>query len=320
MATNFITSHGMIWGEISDTGVTRSYGHDALGSVTETFVNGGLENTYRYKPYGGLLAKTGTAPDPSFLWNGGSGYRATNTDYSSYYVRRRHYAVGLVRWTTVDALWPTEQPFTYANSNPATWLDRFGTQTEVGCLPDRFTYNFGQTYCTANLDKSSQTVQVIAYRQANFAVTTKCPPGRDMCIKACLFSQQRKGHICLNRKEHSLSSSHWTDDSPYESNQRRCESNPARCQSKFETIDAAGVYDTLRTTHTVCPFTTQFVQFPENYSQFPIEYNMQYRTWASCGGQETERVYWFVRFKIFLDGAGNPQCETGNPVFSDCAF
>ncbi len=30
------------------------------------------ENTYQYKPYGGVLAKTGTAADPSFLWNGGS--------------------------------------------------------------------------------------------------------------------------------------------------------------------------------------------------------------------------------------------------------
>ena len=31
---------------------------------------GQLVNTYRYKPYGGLLAKTGTSADPSFQWVG----------------------------------------------------------------------------------------------------------------------------------------------------------------------------------------------------------------------------------------------------------
>ena len=57
MSTNYISTHGMIWGEISDAGVPRSYGHDALGSVIETYVGGALQNTYRYKPYGGSLAK-----------------------------------------------------------------------------------------------------------------------------------------------------------------------------------------------------------------------------------------------------------------------
>ena len=41
---------------------------------------------------GATLAKTGTAADPSFLWNGGSGYRATTLTTSAYYVRRRHYS------------------------------------------------------------------------------------------------------------------------------------------------------------------------------------------------------------------------------------
>ncbi len=124
--TNYICTHGMIWGEISDTGVTRSYGHDALGSVTETFVNGALENTYRYKPYGELLAKTGTAPDPSFLWNGGSGYKASSLSNSDCYVRARHFSVGSAHWTTVDTLWPNEQPFGYANANPITVPDPSG--------------------------------------------------------------------------------------------------------------------------------------------------------------------------------------------------
>ncbi len=133
MATNFITSHGMIWGEISDTGVTRSYGHDALGSVTETFVNGALENTYRYTPYGSLLAKTGTAPDPSFLWNGGSGYRATGLVNSDFYVRRRHFSRNTAQWTTVDPVWPSEPPFNYAGSNTTTRVDPSGLWPSQCC-------------------------------------------------------------------------------------------------------------------------------------------------------------------------------------------
>ncbi len=126
MATNFITSHGMIWGEISDTGVTRSYGHDALGSVTETFVNGALENTYRYTPYGSLLAKTGTAPDPSFLWNGGSGYRATGLVNNDFYVRRRHFSRNTAQWTTADPLWPEELAYSYAWASPCLLTDPGG--------------------------------------------------------------------------------------------------------------------------------------------------------------------------------------------------
>ena len=49
---------------------------DALGSVTATVDQSGtVQNTYRYKPYGDLLAKTGTGNDPKFLWVGSQGYR-----------------------------------------------------------------------------------------------------------------------------------------------------------------------------------------------------------------------------------------------------
>ncbi len=124
--TNYICTHGMVWGEISDTGVTRSYGHDALGSVTETFVNGALENTYRYKPYGGLLAKTGTGADPRFLWNGGSGYRTTTLPQSSYYVRRRHYSNISALWTSGDPVWPTQPLLVYVASDPVNGVDPSG--------------------------------------------------------------------------------------------------------------------------------------------------------------------------------------------------
>ena len=68
--TNYVTVNGMIIGE-STGGVNRAYGLDALGSVVAMYTGTSVENTYRYKLYDGLLAKTGTASDPSFLWNGG---------------------------------------------------------------------------------------------------------------------------------------------------------------------------------------------------------------------------------------------------------
>jgi len=124
--TSYISTHGTIWGEISDAGVTRSYGHDALGSVTETFTADAIECTYRYKPYGGSLAKTGSATDPSFLWNGGSGYRNTKLQSADFYVLHRHYAMASCGWTTVDPTWPQEPPYGYAAARPTIFLDLTG--------------------------------------------------------------------------------------------------------------------------------------------------------------------------------------------------
>jgi hypothetical protein len=123
---SYICTHGIIWGEISDSGTTTAYGHDALGSVTETFQGAGIENTYRYKPYGETLAKTGAAPDPLFTWNGGSGYRATSLESSNFYVVARHYSPGA--WTTSDPIWPEEPAFAYANARPVLLVDRMGLQ------------------------------------------------------------------------------------------------------------------------------------------------------------------------------------------------
>ncbi len=123
--TSYITIDGMLIGEETN-GVMRNYGTDALGSVVTTSLNGVAENTYRYKPYGGLLAKTGTAADPSFLWNGGSGYRATTLPSASHYVRRRHYSGTAAQWASTDALWPGQPPFAYGSGGPVLKTDRSG--------------------------------------------------------------------------------------------------------------------------------------------------------------------------------------------------
>ncbi len=124
--TNYVTIDGMLIGEYTN-GVMRNYGTDSLGSVVTTSLNGVAENTYRYKPYGGLLAKTGTAADPSFLWNGGSGYRATTLPDTSHYARRRHYTSTGAQWTTCDPLWPFEASYGYVAGNPANATDPSGS-------------------------------------------------------------------------------------------------------------------------------------------------------------------------------------------------
>ena len=150
MATNYISSHGMVWGEISQSGVTTSYGHDAQGSVVETFSNGGLVNTYRYKPFGGVLAKTGTAPDPRFLWNGGRGYRQTGLSFSGAYVRARHFAAETGIWTTCDPSWPSQPPYGYAKGSPTVRIDPSGLRCTVAS-----TSNDPQLRCNTKLTMTS---------------------------------------------------------------------------------------------------------------------------------------------------------------------
>ena len=102
--TNYYCIKGHIIGE-SASGVRTDYLTDALGSVTGTVNQSGVViNTYRYKPYGDLLSKTGTGADPAFGWVGTQGYKQTQKNFSNFYVRARHYGSAQGRWTTVDPI------------------------------------------------------------------------------------------------------------------------------------------------------------------------------------------------------------------------
>src|SRR5579863_4200382 len=103
--TNYYTVNGALIGEKTVGGSRTDYLTDALGSVTATVNQSGqVVNTYRYKPYGAQLAKTGVGADPAFQWAGESGYRQTSKKYSDVYVRARHYDSRGGRWTTKDPL------------------------------------------------------------------------------------------------------------------------------------------------------------------------------------------------------------------------
>ena len=128
--TNYYTVNREIIGERTTGSPRVDYLTDALGSVTAT-VNQSAQvvNTYRYKPYGALLAKTGTGPDPAFGWVGSQGYRPTKQNFSDFYVRARHYDSTMGRWPNVDPIGYADalNLFCYVNANPVLNMDFTGT-------------------------------------------------------------------------------------------------------------------------------------------------------------------------------------------------
>jgi hypothetical protein len=131
MKRSFYTIDGVIVGEQTSSG-RINYATDALGSVTGTLVGNQLVNTYAYKPYGALLASTGSGTAPKQQWVGNLGYRPTGRAQSDYYVRARHHGAVPGRWTTVDLLWPAEHPYTYALCMPTSRADATGMKVVPG--------------------------------------------------------------------------------------------------------------------------------------------------------------------------------------------
>ena len=133
--TSYYSFGGEILGE-ETSGVRRDYLTDALGSVTATVTGVGVvENTYRYKPYGEQLAKTGTGNDPKFLWNGKWGYRINN---NSHYVRNRTYRPSSGIWLTKDILFyvfKTVNYYLYSENNPIVLFDFTGKDPEGVWIP-----------------------------------------------------------------------------------------------------------------------------------------------------------------------------------------
>jgi RHS repeat-associated protein len=124
--TNYYSVEGRMLGSGSGGGRT-DYLSDALGSVTATVSQSpAVVNTYRYKPYGAQLSKTGAGADPKFTWVGTRGYRDTGRPSSDKYVRARHYGTRQASWTTTDPLWPSQHGYSYANLSPSVRIDASG--------------------------------------------------------------------------------------------------------------------------------------------------------------------------------------------------
>jgi len=176
--------NGRLFGE-STGGVMRNYVTDAIGSVVETVSNGTLENTYQYKPYGGTLVKSGTAPDPRYMWNGVSGYRKSGNPLVDYYIRKRSYSSLLGLWSTKDALWPSESVYSYASNSPALVIDPTGLRCTLSNA-NLNTLTNNSINCTVTLTMASTSFMhvqsanggwdVFAYLDVRFICTVSCNP------------------------------------------------------------------------------------------------------------------------------------------------
>jgi hypothetical protein len=108
-------------------GGRTDYLSDALGSVTATVSQSpAVVNTYRYKPYGAQLSKTGAGADPKFTWVGTRGYRDTGRPSSDKYVRARHCGTAQAAWTTCDRTWPIERAYEYSRGRATSSADFTG--------------------------------------------------------------------------------------------------------------------------------------------------------------------------------------------------
>ena len=199
---NYYSLGGQIVGEKPSGGNRRDYLTDALGSVVGTVTStGAVENTYRYKPYGGLLARTGVASDPSFLWVGSQGYRQTGKKYSDVYVRARHYSSDVGRWTTRDPIGYDDgwNQYGYVQGNPILLGDPSGKQaiSPVGCcgpLVDQWIVPELRAQFTGLAVYKGTSASLSVYDYARWALTNQ----RYKCDDYFDFTA---GHKCATRPD-----------------------------------------------------------------------------------------------------------------------
>ncbi|CAN5499999.1 hypothetical protein BH11ARM1_BH11ARM1_13040 [soil metagenome] len=102
---------------------------DAVGSVTSTVADGlTIRDTYEYSAYGEILYDSGVDVSARLLWVCSLGYLANPKRDGKYYVRSRVFDSISLDWMSKDGLWPTEAPYTYADSDPVNFADPTGFQ------------------------------------------------------------------------------------------------------------------------------------------------------------------------------------------------
>lgn len=135
LTKTYHTVNGRILGETAG-GARTDYLTDSLGSITATVNSSAtVVNTYRHKPYGARLVKTGAGADPAFQWTGDSGGKPTGKTFAEQYNRARHYSAQIGSWGSRDRLLWGAQLYCYAFANPTTFIDpsgNFGMRITAG--------------------------------------------------------------------------------------------------------------------------------------------------------------------------------------------
>ena len=140
MKREYLSVDGEIFGEVTN-GVVNFYDRDALGSVVAIEDGAGnTVSTIEYKPFGDVRTYTGENPLSSprrFLWCGTWGYRFNEryAQYTSHYVRARHYSSLQGMWSTVDPLYPSERAYGYVENRVTVGIDPSGMQRKSRLVP-----------------------------------------------------------------------------------------------------------------------------------------------------------------------------------------
>lgn len=131
----YIYGMGLIGSEDS-SGNYNNYHYDYRGSTTAiTNSSGAVTDRYTYGTYGELLSHSGSNTTP-FLYNGRDGVMTESNGL--YYMRSRYYSPELKRFINADILKgaisssETLNEYAYANGNPVSMVDPFGTSAEPG--------------------------------------------------------------------------------------------------------------------------------------------------------------------------------------------
>ena len=241
MPTNYLLVNGMKIAQIKD-GVRTDYLTDALGSVTATKNQSQqIVNTYRYKPYGKLLAKTGLGDDPRYLWTGNTGSRVTQTRNVNQYNVARHYANVSASWTSVDPLWPKEWAYGYVYGSPINALDSTGHSP---CGPHDCTKDpcgYAQKF---ERDKS-RGGGVVCCEGKKYACPFNLPPGIPPGFVRCIVEHERTHFDDVICPKTGFAMGRWKD--PSQRNKEECNGyiTEMQCVIKNQKIDCKGANATL---------------------------------------------------------------------------
>jgi len=139
MKKEYLSVDGEIFGEVTG-GVVNFYDRDALGSVVAIEDGAGnTVSTIEYKPFGDIRTYTGENPLAAprrFLWCGTHGYRFNEryAQYTSHYVRARHYSSLQGMWSTVDPVYPSEKAYGYVENKVTVGVDSSGMAPRDTCI------------------------------------------------------------------------------------------------------------------------------------------------------------------------------------------
>ena len=194
--TRYCSMNGRLRGETT-SGTRTDYLTDALGSITATVNSSAVVvNTYRYKPYGQQLAKTGAGADPRYRWTGDTGSRVTNLNRAEQYNVFRHYGSKQAQWTTVDPLWPEEMAYGYVGSSPILFGDPTGMLKQTDCR--QRTVEYCRDALANPTNSALRCFCRVSYLLCRFLIRADLEDAQTRrcynCINKCLFDHYLDRH------------------------------------------------------------------------------------------------------------------------------